>query len=69
MQVVSKKISAVHAAVPIENSEISRLLPLPHHVFRFCKVEDDCHSIFIILPHWTLVSRGRVGADGAVTVL
>lgn len=69
MQVVPKKISAVHAAVPIENSEIGWLLPLPHHVFRLCKVEDDCHSIFIVLPHRTLVSRGRVSADGAMTVL
>ena len=69
VQVIPQKISAIHAAVPIEYSKIGRFLPLSYHLLWFREVQDDCHSIFIVLPHWALIGRGGVGSDGSVPVL
>ena len=67
MQVVSQKISAVHASVAVKDSKIGRFLPFGD-VFRFYEIEDNCHSIFVVLAYRTLVGRSRVGANGAMRI-
>lgn len=67
MQIVSKEVSTVHTSVSIEDSEVCWLFPLSY-VFRFCEIEDDCDSIFIVLTDWTLVGGGRISADGSMCI-
>ena len=67
MEVVSEEVGAVHASVAVEYSEVGRLLPLPY-VFGLTKVQNDGHSVLIILSDGALVGRGRIGSDGAVSI-
>jgi hypothetical protein len=69
VQVVPQEISAIHPAVSIEHSEVGWLLPVGPHVLGLGEIEDDGHSVLIVLPHWSLVGGGGVGPDGAVPVL
>jgi len=68
VKIVPKKVSAIDAAMTVEYSEIGRLLPISH-VLWFWEIEYNCYPIFIVLPDWPLVSRGRVGAYRAVPIL
>lgn len=68
MQVVAQEVRALHAAVPVEHPEISGLLPVGH-VLRLREIEDDGHSVLVVLADGSLVGGGGVCADGAVAVL
>jgi hypothetical protein len=37
-------------------------------MFRFCEIEDDSYSIFVVLANWPLVSGGRVGSNGSMGI-
>lgn len=54
MQIISQEIRAIHASVPIKNSEVGWLLPIAD-MLRFAKVEDDRYSVFIVLANWPLI--------------
>jgi hypothetical protein len=68
MQVVPEKIGAVHAAMAVEDSEVGWLLPVGC-VFGLRKIEDDGHSVFVVLAYWPLVGGGRVCPNGAMSIL
>lgn len=68
VQVVPEEVSAVHAPVPVEDSKVGRFLPVGG-MFWFGKVEDDGHSVLVVLADWPLVGRGRVGSYGAMSIL
>lgn len=53
----------------IKHPKVGWLLPVSSHVLGLGEIEDDGHSVLIVLSHWTLVSGGRIGSDGAVPVL
>lgn len=67
VEVVSEEVGAVHASVAVEHSEVGRLLPFAY-MLRLAEVEDDGHSILIILSDGALVGRSRIGSNGAVSI-
>lgn len=67
MKVIAKVVGAVHTAMSIEDSKVGRFFPIGG-VFRFGEVKDDGNSIFIVLPYGSLVGRGRIGSDGAMSI-
>ncbi len=67
MQIIPQKISTVHASMPIENTKVSRLFPVCN-MLRFCKIENDCNSIFVILTNRTLIGGCRVGPYGTMCI-
>ena len=54
MKVVSQKIRTIHASVSVKYSEVSWLLPVCG-MLGLREVENDGHSILIVLPDWSLV--------------
>lgn len=54
----------------VKHAEVGGLLPVASsHVFGLGEVEDDGDSVLVVLPNWSLVGGGGVGADGAMAVL
>lgn len=56
MKIVPQKISTIYTSMTVEYSKIRRLLPISN-VFWLREIENDCYSVFIILPYWSLISR------------
>lgn len=69
VQVVPQEIGAIHPAVPIKHPKVGRLLPVGPHVLWLGEIEDDGHSVLVVLPHWALVGGGGVGSDSPVPIL
>jgi hypothetical protein len=53
--------------MPIKHSEVSRFLPVTD-MLRLGEVEDDGHSIFIVLSNWPLIGGGRIRAYGPMPI-
>ena len=68
VQVVSQEISAVHASMPVKHSKIGWFFPV-RTVFRATEIQNNGHSVLVILAYWTLVRGGGVCSNSAVSVL
>lgn len=67
MKLVSQKFSALMASMAIINSKKTTLWPnliLP--MSRFCDIQNNWNSIFIISPNQALVSNCRISPDNSI---
>lgn len=65
MQIVPQIVSTVSASMTVKHSKIGYLFPFGA-VFGLWDVQNDSHTVFVVVPDWALVGGCSVGLDIAV---
>ena len=69
VQVVTQEISTGTAAMPVVDAKERALRPvLVGPTWRLQNVENDAHTVFVVVPHQPLVRIGGVGAHYSVSL-
>ena len=67
MKMIPEIIRAVHPTVSIKYTKIRRLFPISS-MLGFSEIQYYSHSVFVVLPDWSLVRGRRISPDGSMSV-
>ena len=62
MKVIPQEISAVDSSMSVEYSKICCFFPI-NTMFGLTDIQNDCHSVLVILSNRPLIGRSSIGLD------